>query len=188
MKTIPLGLQELGKLGSLSLFPHLDLEAWEGWRKHIAELHTCMTEILRIMENQSASASARMAQARTSSSFFINTSDAILVSGIEFREASGAVQINYINVEKALKGCQPYHPLSLSYFEPTNYSERYWWLKNISLSFPVALLKFAVGGTLGVLVWVLKRDAAVMELGDHAEIEDAQNLVRPIVPRVCEDV
>lgn len=149
-----------------------------------------MAAILRIMENQSVSANARIAQAatRTSSSFFTNTSDLNLVSGFEFREACRSVHMKYIGVEKALKGCQPYHPLSLSYFEPTNYSERYWWLKNISLSFPVALLKFAVGGTLGVLVWVLKRDEAVMELGDHQEIEDAQNLVRPIVPRVCDDI
>lgn len=37
-----------------------------------------------------------------------------------------------------------------------------------------------------MLVWVLKRDVDFMEAGDHVEIEEAQALALPLVPKVRE--
>lgn len=139
-------LQELTKLESLILYPHLDLPAWEQWRAHLTTLHECILRVLKSMESQSSAACARLANARTQKQSFFNHCDqqAMITSGVDFRDATSAVHMKYIEVDKALKCCQAYYPLSLSLFEPTNYSERFRWLRDFALSYPIALLKFSV--------------------------------------------
>lgn len=104
-------------------------------------------------------------------------------SGIELRDASTSVHMKYVELDRALRAMQPYHPLSLSFYEPINGGDRYAWLKGLSLSFPMALLKVHVGGNFGVLVWALKRDSEYMET-DCEDIQDAMKLVLPVVPQV----
>lgn len=110
--------------------------------------------------------------------------DATPSAGVIVRDRSTTVNMKYIEFEKALKAFRPYHPLSTTFFEPTNSSERFVWHRDLVLSFPIAIVRFPVGGSLGVLVWVMKRDEDEIALGDHEEIQSAMELVRPAIPNV----
>lgn len=138
------------------------------------------------MKAQNDAANARLAKAKEQPSIFNSWTNqgTATVSGIDFREAVTAPPLKYMEIEKALKSLQPYHPLSLTYFEPTDRAERYRWLCGLQLSFPIALLKVAVGSTFGVLVWAMKRDEDLIAVGDQEEISVAQSLVQPLVPKV----
>lgn len=105
----------------------------------------------------------------------------------DFRNATAVVKLKYSDLDKVVSGYQPYHPVSLSFFEPVNLSERYHWLMGLELSFPIALLKVAVGGSLGTLVWVVKRDESIFGIedgNDEDDLEDARRLLQPLVPKV----
>lgn len=171
-------------MSGLILHPHLDLPAWHEWRAHLMELDVLLRKALQQMENQAATTSARMSQAASIHSLFHRSMEQMLPAGIEFRDANQAMHNKYIEIDKAMKCLQPYHPLSLTFFEPTNHSERYRWLRDLALSFPVVLLKFTVGGAFGVLVWAMQRDADLVEIGDAEEIEAARALIQPVIPRV----
>lgn len=163
----------------------MDLPAWNEWRTNLIALDRTLQGVIKQMESQSASAKAKAAQTKIlPSSFFHKPMDHLLPAGIEFKEASHAMHGKYCAIDKALKGLQPYHPLSLTFFEPANHSERYRWLRDIALSVPIVLLKVSVGGSFGVLCWAMKRDPDTLEIGDTAEIEAARLLIQPVIPRV----
>lgn len=68
----------------------------------------------------------------------------------DVRGATNAVPLKFVEVDQALKAYAPYHPLSLTYFEPSNASERFFWLQQLRLSFPIALIKVPIDrGMLG---------------------------------------
>lgn len=184
LELLPPSSQALTKLASVCVYPHLDMEPWTSWRTHLADLHDCVNHALDHMISACADKQARL-QKQTAGGLMFRTIDELCLSkGVELREATKAMKIKYIEVDKALKGLLAYHPLSLTFFEPTGHSERYRWLRDLQVSFPVALLKMTVGGVFGVLVWIMKRDEDLIELGDEDEIKDAEALIRPAVPRV----
>lgn len=143
-----------------------------------------MSGALKHLENQaSAAAVARQTQGWLQQSLFQCSVDR-LPAGIEYRAASTAMHVKYCEVDKAMRGLQPYHPLSLTFYEPTNHCERYRFLRDLMVSVPIALLKITVGGAFGVMVWAMKRDQDMIAIGDIEEIEAARALVMPVVPRV----
>lgn len=135
------------------------------------------------MENQAHLAKSTRLSIQTS--LFPNSKDAMPTAGIDFREATVKMHIKYANVDKAIRGgLQPYHPLSLTFYEPLDGQERFRWLRDLQLSVPVALLKVAVGAQVGILAWVMKRDPDIAEIGDIEEVEAARVLIQPLIPRV----
>lgn len=172
--------QELGKLESLSLYPHLDLETWKQWREHLSHLHDCLSRALKQLETQASAANARSKQPSLFKNF---AADRMKSTGIELRDPCASMNGKYADVDKALRGMQPYHPLSLSFYEPVNGVERFAWLQGLALSFPMALLKVHVGGTFGVLAWALRRDEDHME-SDCQDVQEALRMIQPVVPKV----
>lgn len=143
------------------------------------DLHDCCESVMkRMAEDAKAKQGPNCKQSALS---FVQRTR----TGIELRAATTRVQHKYVELEKALGAYQPYYPLSLTFFEPTNGSDRYIWLQSLQLSFPIGLLKIPVGGTLGVLVWVMRRDDGSAADDEAQLLEDARSLIQPLIPEVC---
>lgn len=165
----------------LSLYPFLDFKEWNEWRDALTQLHenlSGMSNYLTQEATRSASAIDRMKTQRTL------TDLNIVPNAPDFREPTVAVQLKYLDLDLAMKAYAPYSPLALTFYEPPNASERYFWLQSLRLSFPIAIIKVVVGGSLGVLAWVLKRDPDMIDIGDGEELEEARRLIEPVVPQV----
>lgn len=175
--------QELMRAQNLCLHPHLDLEAWSSWKNDMCALIECIQKAIHNLEACASNTRDRMRNQMQGSitAMRANTSGN---KSIEFRDPVAAVQTRYTDLEKALQAYMPYHPLSLGVFEPANVSERFYWLQHLQLSCPIALLKAVVGGSLGILTWVVKRDADMVGIGDLEEIEAARTLIEPLIPQV----
>ena len=76
----------------------------------------------------------------------------------------------------------PYYPMSLTGYEPAVRTERFEYIRTLQLSFPCVLLKVDVGGTIGTLHWILRRDGP--DTDDAGQIEEARLMIKPIIPQV----
>lgn len=174
-------LQEIERLHKLSLYPFLDNESWSEWRTTLTQLHENLSGMLKYLAQESlrvAASSDRMKSQKTLAQMSIRP------NAPDFREPTNAVEFKYWELDQAMRAYAPYSPLCLTFYEPQNASERYYWLQHLRLSFPIAIIKVVVGGSLGILAWVLKRDQDMVDIGDSEELEEARRLIEPIVPQV----
>lgn len=149
----------------------------------MTRLEECVSGALDHMVKHAEQVKANSAQQRTVHGFMRNSEQS--TSAIDYRNATTAVQRKYTETEKALLTYQPYHPMSLTYFEPVNSSERYHWLRGLELSVPTALLKEHIGGSIGILAWLVRRDPEKMNtVGDEQELEEARAMIKPVLPQV----
>lgn len=177
--------QEVERVQRLCLYPHLDREEWQAWRRHCTMFQESLQGMLDYMSTHAARVHAHSGseamQAKVQRTIFSTCVRSAHIP--EFRDATIAVHRRYTELDRALQAYSSYHPLSLTRFEPANSTERFYWLQQLQLSYPIALFKVPVGGALGVLVWVLKRDADSIRDGDSEELQAARELVQPLIPQ-----
>lgn len=175
--------QELQNTAAIILHPHLDDDEWQAWKIDLMKLHETLQATLTQMEKDAESKATRM-RASVQDTLRL-CPQSTLIKAVDLRDGTKAVSTKYIELDQALNAYQPYHPVSLTYFEPTSLTERFNWLQKLQLSHPTALLKVPVGGNLGTLAWVVKRDPTLMEHeGDELELGEARDLLRPMIPQV----
>lgn len=77
----------------------------------------------------------------------------------------------------------PYHmPVSLSLFMPNTSWERHRYLEELQLPDPAAVVKVAVGGSIGSLSWVVRRPPEMPVGADSAEMTEAVGCIMGMVP------
>lgn len=138
-------MQVLARLHSLCLYPHLDNDVWAAWKADVVALSECLQGAMHHMQNHAARVQEH-SRKQVQGSLTRATLD-VTSSGIDFHDATLSVHRRYTELEKVLRTYAEYSPLSLTFFEPANVSERFYWLQNLRLSFPVALVKVAIGGS-----------------------------------------
>ena len=100
--------------------------------------------------------------------------------------ATDVMELKYTDLAAQLQTLRPYHPLSLTGLEPTDRQERYRYIEDLQkggLRFPAVLLKVDVGGSIGTLHWVLKREDGG-RAAESVDIEDARSLIKPLIPQI----
>lgn len=165
------------------MYPFLDMAQWSEWRGDLVKLHEHLSGMLTYQTQDAARAATSLDKWKARGCLLSEMN--VRPNAPDFREATTAVALKYVELDLAMRAYAPYSPLALTFFEPANSSERYHWLLNLRLSYPIAIIKVVVGGSLGVLAWVLKRDEDMIEICDCEELEEARRLIEPIVPNVC---
>lgn len=171
------------------MYSHLEGQNWGKWKEAFIALEKCLQDAIIQMEKDAAAHRAMQKGGLQQSSLFgigrpTALTHQLTAKGIETRSATWGVSLKYTEVERTLLSFQPYHPISLTFFEPVNSAERYHWLAGLQLSVPIAMIKAQVGGSLGTLVWILRRDQDEMENGDESALHEAQSLIQPLIPQV----
>jgi hypothetical protein len=118
------------------------------------------------------------APAVRNTSFFANP----LKESLELRPRVADCPMKYLEFNQALRALPLYCPLSTTTFEPATSAERYYWLSKIQLDVDFVIIRASVGGSIGTLVWVARRNEGMSEDDDRADILDAQNLTKALIP------
>lgn len=149
------------------------------------ELHECLSKALTWLEEQAARVRSSSARHTKQSTMLSMTTSAHRApsNSVDARPATNAIHFKYVELDRSLNAYPSYKPLSLTFYEPANSADRYRWLHDMKLSFPIALLKVAIGGPIGTLIWIVKRDVDMMEIGDEEEIQDALSAIQPLIPQ-----
>ena len=166
---------------TLALFGFLDDERWTAWKSDMDAMAVGLNSVLDDLENRASSEAARAHKVQKTIGAGWN--EPARSGAPVFCEATSSVNMKYNELDMAVGSLQPYHPLSLTGFEPTSKNERYDFLMGLALSMPCAILKVDVGGAIGTLNWVLKRDVSLLD-ADSGQLEDARTLLQPVIPQI----
>lgn len=109
--------QVMQSVQSLVLESHLDGARWSAWRTDLVGLQQCTQGVLdNLIKDAAAKASASSA---TQGTLLQSVRPAPPPRATDFRDGTEAVQVKYEQLNKDLASFRPYHPLSLTFYEPT---------------------------------------------------------------------
>jgi hypothetical protein len=171
--------QALTDAQALAMRTFLDDERWGAWQKDMEALVEGLQLVKNNLEQRAAAERDRPTKIQKTIGQPLDSTD---VSAPMYREATDAVKEKYTALDLQLSSLQPYHPLSLTPFEPIVRTERYEWLKGLNLSFPIAILRADVGGNIGTLAWALRRDDSATD--ELTLLDDARQLIEPLIPQL----
>jgi len=163
---------------SLALAVFLDVDSWASVAVALADLVENLEKAL--IDMQRGSAADKKSRDATGGGFF---SGAHSKEGIEYKKAVELVRLTYVELYNEMELTSPYVPVSTTFFEPTCPASRCAWLRNIELAASCVVVKVDVGGSIGSLAWVLKRNEGVSEDEDRTDVSDGRSLLEALVPK-----
>ena len=143
-----------------------------------------LQKVRRSLVDDTAAHKARQSSAAVDKvSGFFGSGGSSAHGSIVYKSAVDAVDSKYTSLNSAVVSTPFYVFTSTTFFEPENSTARYRWVESLALSCPVVVVKHAVSGNIGTLVFVIGRRPGVEMTDDLGEIEDAKAAILLDVPK-----
>ena len=141
------------EIARLLLYSHMLAEPWcsSEFKIELLAFHTCLV-------NVAANMNAGSARARSRGSACMDTSVVRSAeAGTSYRAISSTEHVRpcYIELDAALRVLPTGVPLSTECYEPSEFSSRFRWLNDMSVTVACHLINFDVGSAIGILHWIL---------------------------------
>lgn len=157
----------------------LDEDLWSAWATDVSALAEGLQKVKDDLERRASAEVERKSKVQKTVGMRFVTPDSMAPI---YRSKTAAVKEKYTSLNSAMGMVQTYKPISLANYEPLVRSERFEYVRQLELDVPIAILKVDVGGSIGTLYWVLRRESDTAD--DGGEVQAARELIKPLIPNV----